>query len=337
MLAPSRVGVFALLLSSGRGRAPCPHKLALRALRSCLFVLCGCALAQNIPSQPAPDFKQLVRLFDYDQRAPLDFREQIIDRKEGVTIRDISYASPKGGRVTGFLVVPDQPGPHPAILFGHWGPGNRTEFLPEAIMYGKLGAVSLMIDYPWVRPAPWRVPLSNGVEQPEHDRDTEIQAVVDLRRGLDLLASRSDVDPKRIAYVGHSYGAQWGAILSAIDKRLKTAILMGGVRSAADIYLRNPDPDLAAMRAKTPLPTIENYLALVGVLDAVRYVPHSRIPLLFQFARYERYFDKESMDGYFDAAARPKEEFWYDTGHELNDPKALEDRHEWLRKYIGLR
>jgi cephalosporin-C deacetylase-like acetyl esterase len=46
--------------------------------------------------------------------------------------------------------------------------------------------------------------------------DMEIQAVVDLRRGIDLLLARSDVDPKRLAYVGHSYGAQWGSILSAL-------------------------------------------------------------------------------------------------------------------------
>lgn len=324
-----------MLLRLGRATAGSPHRIAAPLVLA-VVVLAGLSRAQNLPSQPAPDFKKLEHQFDYDPKVPLDFRESIIDRKEGVTIRDVSYASPKGGRVTGYMVIPDSPGPHPAVLFGHWGPGNRTEFLPEAILYGKSGAVSLMIDYPWTRPAPWRVPLSSGVDQPEHDRDVQTQAVVDLRRGLDLLTSRTDVDAKRIAYIGHSYGAQWGAILSAIDKRLKTAILMGGVREAADIYLRNPDPDLAAMRQKAGMAKLENYLAVVGTLDAVRYVPHSRIPLLFQFARYERYFDRESMDGYFAAAAQPKQEYWYDTGHELNDPRALQDRREWLHKYTGL-
>jgi cephalosporin-C deacetylase-like acetyl esterase len=330
------VGVFAMLLNLGRGAAPSPRRIVV-VLTFALVLLTCSALPQNLPSQPAPDFNKLVHQFDYDPKAPLDVRETIIDRKDGVTIRDVSYASPRGGRVTAYMVVPDAPGPHPAILFGHWGPGNRTEFLSEAILYGKDGAVSLLIDYPWMRPAPWRVPLSNGVDEPEHDRDVQIQALIDLRRGLDLLASRTDVDAKRIAYIGHSYGAQWGAILSAIDKRLKTAILMGGVREAADIYLRNPDPDLAAMRQKTPMPKLENYLAIVGTLDAVRYVPHSRVPLLFQFARYERYFDKQSMDAYFDTARQPKQQIWYDTGHELNAPQALQDRRDWLRKYIGLR
>jgi hypothetical protein len=34
--------------------------------------------------------------------------------------------------------------------------------------------------------------------------------VVDLRRGIDALRARSDVDSNRIAYVGHSSGAHWG-------------------------------------------------------------------------------------------------------------------------------
>jgi dienelactone hydrolase len=50
-------------------------------------------------------------------------------------------------------------------------------------------------------------------DKPEVDRKIEIQAVVDLRRGIDLLLARSDVDQTRLAYVGHSYGAQWGSIL----------------------------------------------------------------------------------------------------------------------------
>lgn len=36
--------------------------------------------------------------------------------------------------------------------------------------------------------------------KPDLNRDNEIEAVVDLRRGIDLLPSRADVDPKRLAY-----------------------------------------------------------------------------------------------------------------------------------------
>ena len=45
-------------------------------------------------------------MFDYQQNAPLDAKENGVEDKNGVRIHDISYASPKGGRVTAYLVVP---------------------------------------------------------------------------------------------------------------------------------------------------------------------------------------------------------------------------------------
>src|SRR6202011_3560940 len=89
-------------------------------------------------------------------------------------------------------------------------------------------------------------------DKPELDREAEIQAVVDLRRGIDLLLARPDVDAKRLAYVGHSYGAQWGSILSAVDKRMKTSILMAGVAELGDIFLRSTDPGQVDFRKTQP-------------------------------------------------------------------------------------
>lgn len=173
-------------------------------------------------------------LFDYDAKQPLDIQQtQTYEREAGVRVINLTYASPRQGRVTAFLVLPAGKGPFAAILFGHWGGGNRTEFLPEAELYARAGAVSLLIDYPWTRPAQWRRDVPN-LDKPELDVEIFSQAVVDLRRGLDLLLARPDVDSKRVAYVGHSFGAQWGAILSAVDRRMKTAVLMGGTPTEAE-------------------------------------------------------------------------------------------------------
>jgi hypothetical protein len=89
-------------------------------------------------------------------------------------------------------------------------------------------------------------------------------------------------------------------------------------------------------RATIPKEKQEAYLKASERTAAVRYVPHAAAPLLFQFARYERYFDKAAMDRYAKAAREPKEVKWYDTGHELNDPQALLDRAAWLREKVGL-
>lgn len=294
-------------------------------------MLVPCAQAQVGP------IESLARLYDYDPRQPLDAKETLLYERNGVRVYDVSYASPKGGRATAYLVVPPGKGPFAGLLFGHWGPGNRTEFLPEAMLYAEAGAVSLLVDYPWVRPAPWRRKL-HQISNAEADHETYVQAVVDLRRGLDLLSARPAVDPRRIAYVGHSYGAQWGAILSAVDKRIKAAVLMGGIPERAAIYLENDDPDLVELRKNTPREQIEKYLQVNARTDPIHYVGHAApTPLLFQFARYERYFNEAAMVRYARAASEPKLVKWYETGHDLNDVQALLDRADWLRGRIAIK
>jgi dienelactone hydrolase len=303
------------------------------SIYACLILLA----ALTASAETSPDFQLKVTLFDYDSKQPLDIQDKVIEESDDGTLHDITYTSPKGGPVGAYLVVPKGKGPFAAILFGHWGNGTRAEFIPEAKIYAKAGAVSLIPDYPWDRPRPWHKPLSLG-EKAEQDRDIEIQAVIDLRRGIDLLLQRPDVDSKRLAYVGHSYGAQWGSILSAVDKRMKTAVLMAGVAETGDIWLRTSDPGLVDYIESQPQGKLEEYCRIVGEIDAIQFVGHAApIPLLLQFAKYEQYFDKASMDRYFSAASEPKKVIYYDTGHDLNDPRALEDRYDWLTKYVGLK
>lgn len=292
--------------------------------------------AGQADTKPAGGFQAAAHWFDYDPTQPLDVHDTVINQFNGGTLYDVTYTSPKGGLVSAYLVVPDGKGPFAAILFGHWGNGTRAEFIPEAKIYARAGAVSLIPDYPWDRPQPWhKTPDHFG--KPEIDREIEIQAVVDLRRGIDLLLARHDVDAKRLAYVGHSYGAQWGSILSAVDKRMKTSVLMAGVAECSDIMLRSNDPGMVDFRKTQPAGQLEKYCQVTGDIDAIHFVGHAApVPLLLQFANFEQYFDKASMDHYATAASDPKKVLYYDTGHDLNDPMALEDRYDWLAKYIDL-
>lgn len=288
------------------------------------------ALAQN------PSIDELRRVFDYDQNAPLDIKEVGVIKRDDALIHDITYASPKNGRVTAYLVVPARRGRYAGIVFGHWGYGTRTEFLPEAMLYARAGVVSLLVDDLDVRPAPWRRNAPGS--EPDAVRENFIQSAVDLRRGIDVLIARSEVDPSRIAYVGHSSGAHWGAILSAIDRRLKTVVLMAGVPEEKTILLGSEDPNFVDFRQSTPKEQLDNYFRIISPLDAINFVPHSRpTPLLFQFARFERYFNEAAMQQYVRAASDPKLVLWYDTGHELNDLSSLVDRANWLQRHIGMK
>src|SRR6266446_10154068 len=159
-----------------------------------------------ISSIAASQDADVVHRLDYDRNAPVDIREAGVEQHGGVAVRDISYASPKGGRVPAYLVVPGGKGPFAAVIWGHWYmPGseflNRKEFLDEAVMLAASGVVSLLPDGPIARPGYVRDSDPLGDLQIQQ----RVQAIVDMRRGADLLLARAEVDPKRLAYVGHSY------------------------------------------------------------------------------------------------------------------------------------
>src|SRR5258708_5640591 len=276
-------------------------RISMRYLSSLFpLILVAALAAAQAGSKPATDL-QTVRLFDYDAKQPLDIHDRIIEEFHGGTLHDITYTSPRGGPVGAYLVVPNGKSPFAAVLFGHWGNGTRAEFIPEAKIYARAGAVSLIPDYPWDRPQPWHK-TPDHFDKPEVDREIEIQAVVDLRRGIDLLLARSNVDPKRLAYVGHSYGAQWGSILSAVDRRMKTSVLMAGVAEMADILLRSDDPGMVDFRKGQPAGQLEKYAQVTGDIDAIQFGGKAApIPLLLQFANYEQSFDKSSTDHYVGA------------------------------------
>jgi dienelactone hydrolase len=289
--------------------------------------------AAPAPAQRLPD--DVAHLFDYDSHQLLDVHDKTVKDFDCGVIHDITYVSPSGGLVLAYQIVPKGKGPFAAMIFGHWGNGTRGEFVPEAKAYACAGVVSLLPDYRWERPRPWYSPIDEFAH-PDLDRKTRISTVVEMRRAIDLLLTRTDVDPNRIGYVGHSFGAQFGAILTAVDRRIKAAVLMAGAAEEADLLLRSDNPRVVDLRASLPKGRLDAYLNTLADLNAVNYVRYAQpIPLLLQFANFEQYFDRASMEHYAAAATEPKTVLFYDSAHDLNDPQALKDRVDWLAKRLA--
>ncbi len=142
-----------------------------------VITLCGIAFAQDKP------IGELRQMFDYEQSLPLDVKEVGVEDRNGIRIHDISYASPKGGRVTAYLVVPSEKKKKFAgIIFMHQRPGSRKTFLDEALQLAKAGAASLLIDAPFSRTGESKRDFDPTVTKPEADRDIYIQTFIDLRR-----------------------------------------------------------------------------------------------------------------------------------------------------------
>ncbi len=299
----------------------------MRTLLTAAFFLVAPALqAQDAASLEA---------FDYDQKAPLDIREAGVEQRGDVSVHDLSYASPKGGRVPAYLVVPKGKGPFAAVLWGHWywsnsEMRNRKEFLDEAVALAQAGVVSLMTDGPVARPGHVqdKDPLS------DQQATDLVQQILDMRRGADLLLARKEVDPRRLAYVGHSYNASVGGFLSGIDKRFKAFVLMaGGLSDDVDLQSK----ELKDFRQQIGPEKFDAFTAKYGWLDPGKFVSHAAPATVFlQYATQEKFLNADRARQYAAIVSEPKQLKLYDAPHALN-AQARHDRIAFLTEQLKLR
>jgi len=267
--------------------------------------------------------------FAYDQQAPLAL-EILAERvQDGAIVRDITYASPHGGKVPAYLILPAERTPRAGLIFGHWGEGNRVEFVDEAFVLARLGFVSLCLDAPVRRPAAYEPQRT----QPQ----TELQWVVDVRRGIDVLLETFALSPERVGYVGHSYGATFGGVVAGVEHRISAFVLMAGWYAMSELARTSAVPVLAEARSKIPPEVFAIYMDAMAPLDARYYIGHAApSQLFFQFARNDTSVAAEDGRRYFELASEPKQIAWYDhCGHEFNAQARL-DRATWLCETLHL-
>jgi dienelactone hydrolase len=263
----------------------------------CATLCAGCDDAGEArPAKPNPLPPRLALLFDYDREAPLDVRVQDTVHTTRVKVDTVTYAAP-GGRVPAFVIVPRGKGKRAGVVFMHGFGGSRSDFLEEGVGLSLLGADVVTITSPFT--------LSpNGSH-----RKLMIRNVIDLRRAIDLLLARDDVDPNRIALVGYSLGAEAAAITAGVEDRLRAVIVQASparFEGAAD-------------------------------LDPVRYVPHAApAKLFFQGATYDQGVRPRDVEALIAAAPQRSEFKWYPTSHSF-EPLAFRDQIAWLRDTLPLR
>jgi dienelactone hydrolase len=281
------------------------------------------------------DSAEYAKHFNYERSAPLKVEQAGSQQRGHVTVEDLSYAGAEGQRVPAYLVIPAGKGPFAAILWGHWmmpaSPYmNRKEFLDEAVALAPSGVVSLLIDAPMVRAG------AKNQDNAESYVKSFQQDVIDLRRGLDLLLAREDVDGNRVAYVGHSFHAGTGGVLAGVDSRPQAFVLMAGNMDASRILVSQAR-EAVEVRQQMGEAALKQFLAATPWMNPASYLGQGRkhAPLFLQFGTHDAYMTKEDCEEYASVVSPPKEVKFYDTDHELN-AGARHDRVEWLQKQLGL-
>jgi dienelactone hydrolase len=301
------------------------------------------AQAEGNSAPPKLSYPDLLPRFDYDSHAGLEMRETDVHKRDKVRLIELNYAGASGDRVPAYLLIPPGGGPFPAIIWGHWlmkgSPlANKDEFLEEAVILARSGVVSLLIDAPqarndWVEAKSDAGPLEAAKQQSE----AAVHQVTDLRRGIDLLYGRPDVDRKRIAYVGHSWDAHVGALLAGVETRITAYVLMASGYADEEEAFASKDPKTIAHIKEVGEDNIREYFREYAWDDPVYFLGHTdRESIFLQFASGDP-ITKEMAQKYLDRfSAKDKKMEFYDAPHALNAAARL-DRDRWLQKHLGIK
>ncbi len=273
-------------------------------------------------------------LFDYEANKLAELTQLSSSLRDGVVVRDVEFPATgsERARVKAFVINPQTRGalaakPYAGILYFHWlgaTNSNRQEFFAEASGMVKRGAVAVLIEGYF----PWKLPPKDGAT----DKQRVIQEIIDLRRALDLLLAQPGVDPQRIAFVGHDYGAMYGAILAGVDQRPQSYVLLTPTGSfsrwSLDYWLAKATPQLKYA-----------YRDALAVIDPIKQITHLAAPaeLMLQFAKHDEHIRHEEAEAFAAAVSAPKTVKWYEAQHDLRVKQADQDRRAWLSKRLGLK
>jgi dienelactone hydrolase len=242
-----------------------------------------------------------------------------------VVVEDVLVPVPGQPPVPAYLVhagSDDRAGSRAGILFLHWlGQlhSDRSEFLAEAVDLASHGAVSLLPQgtFPWSR-----APAGDA---------SDVDAVIAQRQAFEaalrLLERIRGVDPRRVAVVGHDYGAMYGALLADLHPDLAAAVFVA------------PDATWGHWFCTYWLGTVgaraRSYNALFHGLQPVRHVARLGPRLLLQWAGQDGYVPEAVRDRFATAGGHARVLLYESADHQMT-ARAQVDRVAFLTLHLDL-
>jgi formylglycine-generating enzyme required for sulfatase activity len=161
------------------------------------------------------------------------------------------------------------------------------------------------IDRP--RPAPFEQPDPGSTE----NVDYIVSRVTELRRGLDYLQTRPDIDSSRIAFEADSAGTDAGIILCGIDNRYRSVMFVGSGIDA---------PELADAPAA----------------NRINFLPHIASPKFMLQGRYDESSPyASSFEPLYKLLREPKRESIYEGSHVPPQDVYLRESQKWFDDTLG--
>ncbi len=274
--------------------------------------------------KPAPDsvFQVYRDLYSYDKT---DLKARVESTKSGPDwIREkISLdAAYSGERVTAYLFLPRNAAPpYQTIVYF---PGSASAVQRSSENIESYYEYSMFLSFLVKNGRAVLYPIYKGTFERGSDATTAIllgdvnarsyaeltiQEIKDLRRSVDYLQTRPDIDGRKLAY----YGISWGGwvVIPALEERFKTAIFVSGG------IVGSPRPEI----------------------NDVNFLGRFKAPALMLNGRYDTLSRFETaIKPMFDLLGTPadrKRLILYETDHIPPMNEVIKESLAWLDKYLG--
>ncbi len=281
------------------------------------------AHARNFSQEkPVSDevFNAFKRLYSYD-KTPLHAVIESTEQTEDWTQQKITFDAAYGNeRMIAYLFLPKtgKP-PYQTVLYfpGADAIDTRSSSSADALQSGEYdfivkGGRAVM------------VPLYKGtyergdgyqMAQPHATnlyRDHVVDWSKDLGRSIDYLETRPDIDRSKLAFEGASWGAAMGALLPAVEDRIKVCVLHN-----PGFYPDKTSPEV----------------------DQLNFAPRVKVPVLMLDGRFDYYFpstsSQEPMFRLLGTPNKQKLRVLFDSGHDLPRTGIIKETLNWLDRYLG--
>lgn len=299
------------------------------------FLLNGCATnAQPYGKDASADL-----LFGYDKHLPLQPEVTEQEDAAGYKVFKVTYRSSHDQRVPAFLILPKgkEGEKLPCVLLMHGLGSDKNMF---KMMWGTLasaGYALFAIDAQYHGERKPKDSLQIFGTHPYYTRDALAQTVVDLRRAVDFLETRAEIDPSRIGYIGASMGGIIGSMFAGVDERVQAPVLLVAGGNWKVMMEKSTLPNVADGREKLADRMSEAIKAL-DPIDPVHWVGKiSPRPVLFINGDGDTVVPVDSNKALHEAAKEPKQIVWYKGPHvppPTEIPNILNMITNWLNTHV---
>ncbi len=257
-------------------------------------------------------------LYEYDKDDLAVQAESADDSNPDWRVEKVSFAAAYGReRVPALVYLPKQhQPPYQAVVYfpGSNALGQRSSSLINPRFFDYVLKSGRALIFP-IYKSTYERGDEVTVDYPSETnsfREHVIAWAKDVRRSVDYLQSRSDIDRDRLAYMGVSWGGAMAPVYLAVEPRFKAAVLI-----------------VPGFYAQRSMPEVE----------AINFAPRVTIPVLMLNGRFDFFYPEQGtqipMYRLLGTPDAHKRRVVYDTGHNIPRPDLIRESLDWLDAHVG--